>query len=79
MDDDFAPPPGFDGWSIGEWGDRNYERACTPEEAALLDADRAAAEQEERADGKNLRDAWFRLLREEIEAARLPAPQADGS
>jgi hypothetical protein len=70
---DFPPPPGFDGWSVGEWGDRNYERACTPEEAAILDADRAAVEAEERADEENL--PWFRVLRNRLEPEETAADE----
>jgi hypothetical protein len=51
------------GWRVGQWGDHNYERACTPEEAELLDADLAAAEVEERSEDEQLRKAWFAMLR----------------
>jgi hypothetical protein len=60
------PPPGFDGWRGGEWGDHNYERACTPEEAELLNADLAAAEVEERSEDEQLREAWFAMLRASV-------------
>ena len=71
----FPPPPGFEGQENRPWDGFNYyERACTPEEAALLDAHDAAAEAEERAeitaDSEARRDLWFASLRE---ALRPPA------
>lgn len=65
---DFPPPANFTGYEsrrYGEDGEERYERACTPEEAAILDADRATAAAAERAEDDELRDAWFALLREE--------------
>ena len=63
---DFPPPPGFDGWQSGQWGDRNYQRACTAEEAAILEADLAADIADELSEEEELRDAWFAMLRGEL-------------
>lgn len=65
----FPPPPGFDGQENAPWdGFTYYERICTPEEAALLDANEAAAEAEEHAEltarAEARRDSWFAALRE---------------
>ena len=70
-----APPPNFDGWESSDWdGDNWYERACTPEEAALLDAHEAAMIAEERRElteiAEDARDAFFEMLKSEIAAAR---------
>lgn len=66
---DFPPPPGFDGWQQGEWPSRNYQRACTPEEAEILNASEAAADAEELSEAEKLRDDWFALLRSGTEPA----------
>lgn len=63
----FPPPPGFEGYQNVEWdGDRWYERACTAEEAELLDAHQAAAEAARRAeltaDAEAERDSFFAKL-----------------
>jgi hypothetical protein len=76
----FPPPPGFDGYERGQWNGLDYyERACTAEEASLLEADQAADEAErraeeerERAEDYQARDAWFAALRTE-----LPSPGLD--
>ena len=66
---DFPPPAGFTGYEsrpyddIGD--DEPYARACTPEEVAALEADRAAERAAERAEDEALRDEWFALLRAE--------------
>ena len=66
---DFPPPAGFDGWQSRDYDeldeDEPYVRVCTEEEAAILEADRAADRTAERAEEEQLRDAWFALLREE--------------
>lgn len=61
---DFPPPPGFEGKQVRRYGDREYCRHCTPEEAAAMDAreaEKAAALEARRA-------AWFGL-----DAAASPA------
>jgi hypothetical protein len=69
----FPPPPGFDGHENAPWdGLAYYERACTPEEAELLDANEAAAEAEENAgltaDAEARRDSWFAALRQALQS-----------
>ena len=68
---DFPPPPGFDGYEKCEWGDptETYERACTAEEAAILDADAAGDIEVERAEEADLRDRWFAYLAGRLEDA----------
>lgn len=63
----FPPPPGFVGYQQCEWGDpdETYERACTPEEVAILEAHAAAERAVERAREDVLRDEWFALLKRE--------------
>ena len=63
----FPPPPGFDGYRKGEWRDFKYERECTDEEAAILEADEADAIAGELTDEEELRDAWFKMLAQEDE------------
>jgi len=62
----FPPPAGFDGYEKYKWGAWGYERECTPEEAALLEADAAAAEAERRAKQGAEREAWFEMLRASV-------------
>lgn len=67
----FPPPPGFSGHESGPWdGFTWYERACTAEEARLLDSSEAAAEAAETsgitAEAVARRDAWFDMLRDEL-------------
>lgn len=62
----FPPPPDFAGFRTGQYGDRDYERACTEEEAALLDAHQALTEAADRADEEALRDQWFDLIRQDL-------------
>jgi hypothetical protein len=75
---DFPPPAGFTGFESrpyeDDWDDEPYKRACTEEEAALLEGDRTADRAAERAEDEALRDAWFDLLREEQAADRHPGP-----
>lgn len=73
----FPPPPGFDGLENREWDGFNYyERACTAEEAELLNAHMASAEAEERAEvtafAEAERDGWFAKLRAELDASSFP-------
>jgi len=66
---DFPPPAGFTGYESRAYDDIDddepYQRACTEEEVAILEADEKAARAAERAEEEELRDAWFALLREE--------------
>jgi len=69
----FPPPPGFDGYENTAWdGLTYYERACTPEEAQLIEAHQAAAEAEEVAEATAFaeaeRDGFFAKLRSELRA-----------
>lgn len=71
---DFPPPADFDGYESCEFDGFNaYERACTAEEAELLDAAIAAEEAAEDADGRAAdecrRDAWFAALRLQVGTA----------
>ena len=78
---DFPPPAGFPGSESCEWGepDETYERECTPEEIALLDADAAAAREAERAEDEALRDSWLAMLKEELGVEPAAAAAAIGS
>ncbi|MES2002510.1 MAG: hypothetical protein V4444_09405 [Pseudomonadota bacterium] len=64
---DFPPPPGFTAYESCDYGDpdEKYERLCTPEEAAILEADAAAVIEAERAEDAEVRDAWFAMLEEQ--------------
>ena len=64
---DFPPPEGFDGYQQGEWDEADYQRACTAEETALLEADQAALRAYERAQEADLRDRWFDMLADGLE------------
>lgn len=60
----FPPPPGFDGDESGTFDGFNYyERACTPEEVAMLDAHNAAEDAADRAGQEAARDAFFAGLK----------------
>jgi hypothetical protein len=65
----FPPPDGWDGYETRDYDDESeykaYERACTEEEAALLEAGRAADLAAERAEEAELRDGYFQMLRSE--------------
>jgi len=72
----FPPPAGFRGYERGTCdGVSYYKRQCTDEEAALLDADIAAAMTEERRCDERRRDLWFDRLRAQIQASSLPEPK----
>jgi len=78
----FPPPPGFDGHQSRPWDGFNYyERACTAEEAELLEAHQADAEARERAEltafAEARRDGFFAMLREEL-VPPLPPREAFG-
>ena len=82
---DFPPPPGFTAYEnrpYDELGEHDsYERECTPEEVALLEAPEAADRAADRAEDEELRDAWFKALKEaankEAEAPADDAPADD--
>ena len=65
---DFPPPEGFAGYENTEWGNPGtaYERECTKEEVAILEADAAAALAAERTEEEALRDTWFETLKTEL-------------
>ena len=65
---DFPPPAGFTGYESCDWGDpdEEYERECTPEERAVLDADAKRARDAERAAEEALRLQWLELLKSEL-------------
>ena len=65
----FPPPPGFDGYEKGEWGEYGYERECSLEEAKLLKAEAAAIKAVRRAEKEAERDAWFDMLSAELKEA----------
>jgi hypothetical protein len=64
---DFPPPEGFTGYESRPYDDieddEPYERACTDEEIAILEADRARQRDVWREADEQQRDAWFELLR----------------
>ena len=72
---DFPPPAKFSGYESCEWGDpdEKYERECTPEEVAILEAYSKRARDCERAEEEALRDEWLELLRAEWSAAATGA------
>ncbi|CAN5175467.1 hypothetical protein BH24PSE1_BH24PSE1_03950 [soil metagenome] len=71
----FPPPLGFTGHESGTYaGDEEYERACTPEEVAILEAEEAADFAAARAEDEALRDAWFEMLHEELEPRATQTP-----
>ena len=75
---DFPPPEGFEGYESRPYDDiedeEAYKRLCTPEEVAVLEADAAAVRAAERTENEELRDAWFALLKEEVEQDQNPPP-----
>lgn len=80
---DLPPPPGFDGFEIGQWGEADYERECSPEEIALLAEDERLALEEERAEADHARRRYFGVMSGEEEGADdsdadLPSLRAEG-
>ena len=62
---DFPPPPGFDSWQSGRWGDKDYHRFLTDEEEELYEAlmrEDTAAEKAERAENRSEDDDLRRLF-----------------
>ena len=78
---DFPPPADFRGYESCDYGDLEdpepYVSNCTPEETAILEADRAADRAAERAADEELRDEWFELLRTECSEADASQLEAD--
>jgi hypothetical protein len=67
----FPPPPEFDGEENCPFDGFNYyERTCTAEEAALLDARVEATEADDRAKEDAQRDKYFAKIRSELSANR---------
>ena len=62
----FPPPDGFDGFEKGQWGDWDYARDCTDEEAALLDDLTRANGAERLSAAAADRDAYFAELKAEL-------------
>jgi hypothetical protein len=75
---DFPPPEGFNGYESRPYDDigdeEPYERACTDEEAAILEADYAGDRAAERAEDAELRDLWFTYLEGELPRPQEQAP-----
>ena len=67
---DFPPPAGFTGYQNRPYEEddpsESYVRACTEEEAAILEAGEKADRAAIRAEDEELRDAWFAMLRDEL-------------
>ncbi len=79
---DFPPPDNFTGYENRPYDEEDddaevYERACTAEEAAILDADIAAQRAAERAEDEEVRDEWFGLLRAGLAADEDDQPDGD--
>ena len=81
---DFPPPPGFHGHETRAYDDHEaaldepYRRGCTPEEIAILEADRTRAHEAARDEDEDRRDAWFALLKADAEDAGEPADASSG-
>jgi hypothetical protein len=79
---DFPPSRGFTGYQSCEYGDpdETYERECTAEEIAILEADAKRARDAERAREEALRDEWFAILHADCAAAEDEqcSPAGDG-
>jgi len=72
---DYPPPPDFDGFQHGAWGDPRYSRHCTAEEAALLVRLNEADLAEGLAAAAAARDASLADMASEIAILDdLPAP-----
>lgn len=65
----FPPPAGFTGYQSRDYtAAEEYERACTPEEVAILEADEAVDAAAALAEDEALRDAWFECLKSELDS-----------
>jgi len=71
---DFPPPVGFSGYESRPYDeedeDERYNRECTAEEKAILEAEAAASRVAQRIEDEALRDAWFATLKEEAASSR---------
>jgi hypothetical protein len=74
----FAPPAGFAGEQRGDWSDEDYERECSADESALLEAARQARLAEQRAGEETERDSFFAELKAELGDTREDSPQPPG-
>jgi hypothetical protein len=76
---DFPPPADFTGYQKGRWGDEDYKRECTREEAKLLDAALDSEIAEDRTEDESLRDSWFEQLKPSPPGEDLsPLPGREG-
>ena len=79
----FPPPAGFAGYESRPYDDVSddapYVRACTEQEAAILEADAAADRAAERAEEEQLRDAWFEYLAQQVSADTVSGAEEDVS
>ena len=67
---DFAPPPAYNDYEKGKWGDYGYKRTCSVEESRLLDADKEAQNAGDRAEDEAQREAYFAELKADLEENR---------
>jgi hypothetical protein len=65
---DFAPPPDFDGVEEGRWGDYQYKRHCTDDEAELMQRLTEAEQSDGLSDARAARDEWFAARAAELSA-----------
>ncbi|MCM8729578.1 hypothetical protein ACFO8O_01160 [Hephaestia sp. GCM10023244] len=77
----FAPPAGFDGTEDGRFGDDDYSRTLTVEEALLVETAAAIENAELCAEHAPERTTWFAALAAQIgldapDAAGAPAPDS---
>jgi len=69
---DFAPPPAYNDYEKGKWGDYGYKRTCSVEESRLLDADKEAQNAGDRAQDEAQREAYFAELKADLEESEAP-------
>lgn len=69
---DYPPPPGFDGYQRGRYGDDRYQRDCTPDEIAAIEAEQEADRAELRAEAEHRRDQRFGFARDEESERNFP-------
>ena len=56
------------GVESGEWGSYRYQRHCTDEELALLEAEHRLDQLQRLDEARKKRDQWFAELREDLQA-----------